>query len=151
MSAFVGKDFWAGLMFIAFGLGFIVVARDYSMGTSVRMGPSYFPIALGSLLMLLGLTIGGRSFLAAGERLGHFSLRPVILVLLSVTLFAVALRPLGLVGATLLLISISSFAGSDFNWREVVILYLVLIVFSVAAFYHGLALPFQLWPAFIVD
>jgi len=30
-----GKDFWAGLMFIGFGLGFVVVAiTNYAMGTA---------------------------------------------------------------------------------------------------------------------
>jgi len=149
MRATGSKDFWAGLMFIAFGLGFILVARDYSMGTAVRMGPSYFPTVLGGMLVVLGLAIGGRSFVSAGARLGHFALRPVILELLSVVLFAIALEPLGLVPATLILISVGAAGGSEFNWKEVAILYVVLIVFSVAAFYYGLGLPFQLWPRFL--
>ena len=27
-----GKDFWSGLMFIGFGLGFMFVSRNYPMG-----------------------------------------------------------------------------------------------------------------------
>jgi hypothetical protein len=49
-----GKDFWAGLMFVAFGLAFMIVAQNYSMGTAVRMGPAYFPTVLGGLLAVLG-------------------------------------------------------------------------------------------------
>ncbi|MCL4801367.1 MAG: tripartite tricarboxylate transporter TctB family protein [Burkholderiales bacterium] len=143
------KDFWAGLMFIAFGVGFILVARDYAIGSAVRMGPAYFPTVLGGLLTLLGLAIGGRAFVAAGAAVGRFALRPAILVVLSVVLFALALRPLGLVAATAILIFVGAFGGSEFRWWEVAVLYLVLIVFSVAAFYHGLGLPFQLWPAFV--
>jgi putative tricarboxylic transport membrane protein len=149
MKATRSKDFWAGLMFILFGLGFMFVARDYSMGTAVRMGPSYFPTLLGGVLTVVGAVIGGQSLIAAGEKLGHFALGPVVLVLVSVVLFAVTLRPLGLIGATLLLIFIGAFGGSEFKWREVAIVYLVLIVFSIAAFYYGLGLPFPLWPAFI--
>jgi putative tricarboxylic transport membrane protein len=148
MEAFRTKDFWAGLMFIAFGVAFIVGAQNYSMGTTVRMGPAYFPIALGGLLTLLGAVIGGRSFFVAGARLAHFAPRPIILILLSVVLFALTLRPLGMVGATLLLIVAGAFAGADFFWKEVAILYLVLIAFSVGAFYYGLGMPFQLWPAY---
>lgn len=59
-----GKDFWAGLMFIAFGLGFMVVARDYSMGSAVRMGPAYFPMVLGGMLAVLGAVIFLRAFLS---------------------------------------------------------------------------------------
>lgn len=58
-----GKDFWAGLMFTAFGLGFMLVAiNNYNMGTAVRMGPAYFPTLLGGLQAILGLAIFIRAF-----------------------------------------------------------------------------------------
>ena len=44
------KDFWSGVMFAVFGLAFMVFARQYDMGTAARMGPAYFPTALGLLL-----------------------------------------------------------------------------------------------------
>ena len=55
-----GKDFWAGLMFMGFGLGFTLVAQNYPMGSAVRMGPAYFPTVLGGMLAVLG----GMVFLA---------------------------------------------------------------------------------------
>lgn len=57
-----GKDFWAGLIYIAFGVAFVAVARNYSMGSALRMGPAYFPTWLGALLVLLGLIVFLRSF-----------------------------------------------------------------------------------------
>jgi hypothetical protein len=59
-----GKDFWAGLMFMAFGLGFMIVATNYSMGTAVRMGPAYFPTVLGGMLAVLGAVIFFRAFVS---------------------------------------------------------------------------------------
>lgn len=60
-----GKDFWAGLMFLAFGLGFTIVAwNNYAMGTAVRMGPAYFPVMLGGLCAVLGVAIFLRSFVS---------------------------------------------------------------------------------------
>jgi len=59
-----GKDFWAGLMFVAFGLGFVGVARDYTMGSAVSMGPAYFPTVLGSMLAVLGGVILFRAFVS---------------------------------------------------------------------------------------
>jgi hypothetical protein len=44
------KDFWSGVMFTTFGLGFAVIAQNYDMGTAARMGPAYFPTVLGGLL-----------------------------------------------------------------------------------------------------
>ncbi len=57
-----GKDFWAGLMYIGFGIAFVLVARNYSMGSALRMGPAYFPTWLGGLLTLLGIIVVARSF-----------------------------------------------------------------------------------------
>src|SRR5262245_29498212 len=62
-----GKDFWAGLMFIAFGLAFMYVARNYAMGTSVRMGPAYFPTVLGGMLAVLGAIVLFRGFVTKTE------------------------------------------------------------------------------------
>ena len=59
-----GKDFWAGMMFMAFGLGFMVVANNYAMGTAVRMGPAYFPTVLGGMLAVLGAAIFFRAFVS---------------------------------------------------------------------------------------
>ena len=59
-----GKDFWAGLMFISFGLGFALVAQNYPMGSAVRMGPAYFPTVLGALLAVLGGAILFRAFVS---------------------------------------------------------------------------------------
>ena len=52
------KDCWAGLMFIGFGLFFMIWAlTHYQMGTSVRMGPAYFPVMLGGLMVFLGTLV----------------------------------------------------------------------------------------------
>ncbi|MSQ19991.1 MAG: tripartite tricarboxylate transporter TctB family protein [Betaproteobacteria bacterium] len=60
-----GKDFWAGLMFTVFGLGFMIVAiNNYNMGTAVRMGPAYFPTMLGGLCALLGAFVLFRAFVS---------------------------------------------------------------------------------------
>lgn len=62
-----GKDFWAGVMFAGIGIGFMVASRAYPMGTSVRMGPAYFPMVLGGLLALLGLIVLLRGFISRIE------------------------------------------------------------------------------------
>ena len=59
-----GKDFWAGLMFMGIGLAFMIVSRNYPMGTAVRMGPSYFPTVLGGILVALGAIIFLRAFVS---------------------------------------------------------------------------------------
>ena len=67
MKIMNGKDFWAGLMFIAFGLSFMAVAQNYAMGNAVRMGPAYFPTVLGGMLAVLGAVVLLRAFLSKIE------------------------------------------------------------------------------------
>jgi putative tricarboxylic transport membrane protein len=155
-------DLWAGLMFIAFGFFFMLVAggtpefldriagqklvAGYQMGSALRMGPAYFPVVLGGMLAVLGLAVLIDSMVEAGPDVPQFHLRPLLLVLAGCLAFAYTLKPLGLVGASLLLVFISAFGGHEFRWKEVLFLSLALIVFSVAVFVKALALPFPIWP-----
>jgi hypothetical protein len=140
------KDFWAGLMFLAFGIGFAWAAQNYQMGTAVRMGPAYFPTMLGGLLAAIGLIVFIQSFVVKGEGVSRFYLKPLILVLGGVVIFALLLRPLGLILATCALILVSALGGYDFRVKEVVILSACLVVFALLVFVKGLGLPFTLCP-----
>jgi len=142
------KDFWAGLMFIGVGAFFVAwAATHYQLGTAVRMGPAYFPILLGGLLVFLGVLILLESFAMTGPPVPRFSFRPLILISLACVVYGYVMKPLGLVGATAAIVIISAYGGHEFKWKEVIILAIVLIVFSVLVFVKGLSLPFPLWPA----
>jgi len=141
------KDFWAGLMFIGFGLFFVIWALiHYQMGTAVRMGPAYFPAVLGGLLAVLGFFVLLGSFAVEGPPVPTFSYRPLILISVACVLYGYLMKPLGLVGATAALVYVSALGGHEFNWKEVTILYLILIAFSWLVFVKGLTLPFPVWP-----
>ena len=143
------KDFWSGLMFIASGLFFAVWAvTHYQMGTAVRMGPAYFPAVLGGLLAVLGAIILAGSLVIEGPKVPTFFFRPLGLVSLGCVLYGYLMKPLGLVGATAALVYVSALGGHEFNWKEVTILYVLLMVFSWLVFVKGLALPFPMWPAY---
>ena len=144
------KDFWAGLMFIAFGLFFLVWSQmHYQMGTAVRMGPGYFPSVLGGLLAVLGLLVLIDAFIEAGPKVPRFHFRPLFMILLACLAFAYTLKPLGLVGGISALVFIGALGGTEFKWKEVTILTIVLFVFSVLVFVKALTLPFPIWPAFL--
>ncbi len=144
------RDFWAGLMFIGFGLFFALWAwGNYQMGSAVRMGPAYFPTVLGGLLTVLGLMVLFESFAMEGPRIVPFKFRPLILISVACVLYGYLMKPLGLVGATAVLVFVSALGGHEFKWKEVTILYVLLIIFSVLVFVKGLTLPFPLWPAWM--
>lgn len=144
------KNFWAGLMFIGFGLFFAVWAVvNYQMGTAVRMGPAYFPAVLGGLLAVLGGIVFVESFALDGVPVPKFHFRPLAMILLANVAYGYLMKPLGLVLATGVLVFISAAGGHEFKWKEVSLLYAFLILFSVLVFVKALTLPFPLWPAFL--
>ena len=141
------RDFWAGLMFIGFGTFFATWAVvNYQMGSAVRMGPAYFPAVLGGLLAFLGLVVLLMSVTVRGPRVDTFHFRPLVFILGANVAYGYVMKPLGLVLATAVLVFLSAFGGHEFKWKEVTLLYVFLIVFSVLVFVKGLTLPFPLWP-----
>lgn len=147
----VDRDLCAGVMFLAFGAFFALAARDYSIGTAARMGPGFFPLAVGVLIAGFGLVLTARALAARARRLPseRASLFPVPLSVLVAGLCAFALLVVdaGLAVAIVVLAIVGARAGSEFRWREAVALSVALAAFSIAAFVHVLGLPLRVWPA----
>jgi putative tricarboxylic transport membrane protein len=140
------KDFWAGLIFVAIGAAFILLASQYRIGTMHRMGPAMFPILVGALLAVLGAVIALRAFVRDGEGVPRFYARPIGISLLAIVLFGAALQWLGLVAAVAALVLVGAYAARDVRPLENVALAAVMILFSVAVFVWLLGLPLPLWP-----
>jgi putative tricarboxylic transport membrane protein len=142
------KDFWAGVMFAATGGAAVFMARAYPFGTTLRMGPGYFPIVLGALLVLFGLWFMAKG-LRSHERIeGGWSLRALIVLPLSLALFGVLVERAGFVPALAVLIFSSAAAGNEFRLGEVAIATAVLTALCVAVFIWGLGLPYPLLAGF---
>lgn len=139
------KDFYAGLMYALIGAGAIAVASGYNMGSSVRMGPGYFPTVLGGLLVLVGTISIIRSFTHSGEAIRRFYWKEIFLVLGSVVLFGLLVRGVGLALSLVLLVVASAWASDKFRLRTALILAVITSAFSVLVFVKGLGLPFQIF------
>lgn len=146
------QDFWAGLMFIATGIGFAWGATFYSFGSSARPGPGYFPFGLGILLAVLGgfalfeaLTIETED----GEPIGAFAWKPIFTILASVLMFGYLLPRLGMALTIPILVIVASLAGDEFHWRDALINAVVLAIGSWAIFIVGLKLVIPLWPTIL--
>ena len=140
------EDFWAGLMFAAFGILAIVVARNYPMGSALRMGPGYFPTYLGAIMIVIGAIMTGRAYRIDGEGIGRWGWRPLLWLSAAVAGFGPLIERAGFVLALLALIIASSLAGRDTRPLELVLLIVVLITGSVGLFIYGLELPYRLFP-----
>jgi uncharacterized membrane protein len=142
------KDFWAGVMLVAIGLLAMAIARNYSFGTSLRMGPGYFPMVLGGILILFGLYILAMGLRSSDKLVASWSLRAVIMLPLSLVLFGVLMERAGFVPAMLVLIFGSATASTEFRFVEVLVFSVFLTALSVAVFVYGLGLPYPLFTAF---
>ena len=143
------KDFWAGIMYIAFGLATVLIALNYSAGTAGRMGPGYFPRGLGLLMILLGAFLSIRAMRINGPRIWLGSPKPLLVVLGSVVLFGLTIPLLGMALSTVLLVIVSSVASPEFRWKEAVVASLLVAVFAVGVFAYGLGLQMPVWPPFL--
>ena len=142
------KDFWAGAMFAATGGAAVFMARAYPFGTTLRMGPGYFPIVLGAVLILFGLWFMAKG-LRSQERIeGGWSLRALIVLPLSLLLFGLLVERAGFVPALAVLVFSSAAAGREFRVGEVMVATAVLTALCVAVFIWGLGLPYPLLAGF---
>ena len=146
------RDFWAGLMFLAIGVAFAWGATAYSMGSSARPGPGYFPFGLGILLALMGAFIVFESLTVEtddGEPVGPFAWRPLLIIIGAILIFAIALPRLGMAISLPLLVFVSAMAGDEFHWGEALLNAAILTVGSWVVFIYGLGLTIPLWPTFL--
>jgi hypothetical protein len=140
------KDFFAGLIFVAFGLAAIIIGSNYSLGTAARMGPGYFPRILGILLLVLGVALSLRALKIKGEPLPRWYWKPTLVVLGSVVAFGILVNYIGLAIATVGLVFGSSAASHEFRPKEALISGILLSVLAVGVFIFGLNLQLPIWP-----
>jgi putative tricarboxylic transport membrane protein len=140
------KEFCAGILFFGIGLGALIVARDYRLGTAMRMGPGYFPLVLSVLLMLLGAVSSLRALrMARGAPVGQWRLMPLMVILLAVVAFGALVERGGLVAALLALLLICTAPRLTSRPLEALSTIALLTASAVALFVYGLGMPFSLF------
>jgi putative tricarboxylic transport membrane protein len=109
--------------------------------------------ALGWLLKRVGMgeyaILAGTIVLVVLSVMFHPATKPLVLISAACVIYGYLMKPFGLILATAFLVFISAFAGHEFKWKEVAILYVILIVFSLLVFVKGLTLPFPICPALV--
>ena len=141
-------DILAGLIFVAFGLAFAITSLSYELGTPLRMGPGYFPLALGGILVFLGLLIAGKGFIpssSAEGRFGSVPWRALCLIVVAVLFFGLTVRGLGLVPATAVTALLAALASSRTSILAAVAIAAGLTVLCVLIFVVALQLRLPLF------
>lgn len=141
-------DIIGGGLLIVTGLGFSAYAyANYDLGSIVRMGPGMFPACLGVVLAVFGALQAIPAFFRTGT-MPDIRLWSPLFVLGSIAIFAMLIRPFGLIPAIIALIIVSS--GAELRIRPVstAILTVVMCVASWLIFRVGLGVPLAMfrWP-----
>ena len=136
------KDFWSGLMFMAFGLGVIAIARHYPFGTTIRMGAGFCPMVLASLLAVFGLIITLRACLTKHKaQLDALSLKPLALVIAATALYGLLVQEAGFLAVTFVCVLVAAKASVKGSWPARLLLAAGTTLCCLLIFIQGLGLP----------
>lgn len=113
MNVRLSADFVTGLLFCGLGGGAIYFGAQFPIGAAARMGPGYFPLMISCGLIVLGLTLIGRSFATGSEEVGEVALRPLLILTGSALLFGLLIEGYGFPLAGILLVIGACLAGRN--------------------------------------
>jgi len=106
-----------------------------------KMIPGIAPDVL--LAVLETLVIIGLAILVS-----RYAPRGPVFITAATLIFAISVRPLGLVISSYITLVVSAYATEEIRWGETIIWAAVLTLFCSLLFPWGLNLPLQLWPRF---
>lgn len=142
------RDVGAGFTYGTFGLLAVFLGRNLPMGDTAMMGPGYVPrmVAIGLLIVGATMIVRGLTRPGASLPLPGVKARVIVPVLGSVIAFALALPRIGVMAATVIMVSLAVFAAKSPRFKETLLLIggLCLLVFLV--FIKGLGVQMPVWP-----
>ncbi|MCC6949624.1 MAG: tripartite tricarboxylate transporter TctB family protein [Bradyrhizobiaceae bacterium] len=139
------RDFWSGILFMAFGCAGLWFGRNYAIGTAARMGPGYFPMMMSLALLGIGGFILARSLVAGSDTIERIAFWPQLQVLAAILAFGLLIERVGLAVSVAAVILISGFSAQGLRWHELIALALVMAAVCVGLFVHLLGQPIPVW------
>lgn len=146
MSVLLRQDFFGGLVVIAVAVFAFWQGANLPIGTLGGMGPGMLPRSLAVLLGLLGGLLTLSAILEGGPQIARWSIRGPVLVLGAVVVFALTVRPYGLIVASPLAIVLGAFASDEVRWIETLVFGAMMTAFCIGLFKFALGLPIPLAP-----
>lgn len=141
------RDFGAGLIYLTIAFGVLFLARDYPMGSALKMGPGYFPRALAFILGFIGLISLGRAFWRYRPPIASGKISQIFGILAAIIASGILLRNAGIIVALPVLILLSARISPAFRWQPTILLIITLTLFSTLIFVYGLGVPMPIWGA----
>jgi putative tricarboxylic transport membrane protein len=156
------RDFWGGVVLIAFAILALWASRDLPGQRGFAFGPGTAPRLFAGVLAGIGAAVAFVGLVTDGPPIEKYKLRGPALVILAILLFAamirgasfslfglsIAIPSFGLIPSTFCAFLVSIMGSSEMRWVESLIAAVVMTIFCVILFVYLLYLPFQLWPRF---
>lgn len=151
LQCILSRDGISGLLLILAGAVALYLNRGLAYGTPTAMGPGFFPRLLSVALILSGLWILIRGLMnGAGDvtwsDIVSAPWRGLLVVSVSILVFALILETAGLFISGALLLFGTSFAAPRVRWVESVLFALIMSLAVAAIFVWGLKVTIPLWP-----
>jgi putative tricarboxylic transport membrane protein len=147
------RDYYAGALMVLVGL---VTAHDGTtipIGTLRQMGPGYFPVALGVLLIFLGILIAGNAGAApAGEHRAapREQGRGWLCIVAGPVLFILCGKVGGMLPATFACVFVSALGDRETTLKQAAVLAAGVTAFGIVLFAYLLKIPMPIltwdWP-----
>lgn len=143
MGSINRADLAAGLVFVIIGAVFGLTSLGLDMGTTLRMGPGYFPMLLSVLLIALGGAICFNSFRQMHIAVEPYAWRGMVFILGAPVFFGLTVRGLGFVPSIFLTTLLAAFAGLKLRPLQAALLAVAVTLFCTLVFSVALGLPFR--------
>lgn len=146
------QEMWSAGLLLLIGMSTVIGSNNYKIGSLARMGPGYFPLCLGAILMILGLLIAFTPApIVNGQQEGSekhtfwSQMKTWAIVVTSVLAFIVLGKYGGLVLATFVMTSFAAMADKANSLKTCLLVGVVLTVVTVLVFHYGLQMQFPLF------
>src|SRR5690242_1333010 len=137
------QDFYGGLALVLLGTFALVASSELPGQRGFAFGPGTAPRLFAVILSLIGVAVAVIGVFSDGPRIEKYKIRGPALVIIGISLFAMLIRPFGLVVATYLAFMISITGSKEMRWIESLIAAAAMTLGCVLLFVYLLNLPFQ--------
>ena len=140
------QDFYGGLTLVLLAILALAASAELPGQRGFAFGPGTAPRLFALLLVGLGIAVTVVGMTTDGPPIEKYRIRGPALVIVGIFLFAVLIRPFGLVIATYAAFMVSIYGSTEMRWLESLIAAAAMTAFCWFLFVKLLGLPFQLWP-----
>jgi putative tricarboxylic transport membrane protein len=140
------QDYYGGLALALVATLALVASADLPGQRGFAFGPGTAPRLFSGLLGALGFAVAAVGAFSDGPKISPYKIRGPAFVIVSILLFAMLIRPFGLILSTFLAFMMSILGSTEMRWVESILAAVFMTAMCVGLFVYLLNLPFQLWP-----